>query len=378
MLRSVRSLLPILAIVALALPANAQFIVKQGAAYTLTLPDLIATSDHIAGLTGQTGTAYLVRVTGTSGAITKAASTNNISEIDSVNSPGQYTLTLTATETGALGWIKGYYKSATSDPVSFTVRVVAFDPDDAAALGLSRIDAAVSSRSTYAGTDTSGTITLLARIPGTVQPQTGDAFARLGAPTLASVSADINSRLASSAYTAPANPTDYARNNVAPTWLPGTFPLSTNDELALTSLLNSYTTVGGSVFKSTALANAPTGSGGGSYPTNFSLLSIDGSGKVALQSAEHTAIQNDAGTGVMAAVVDGGFTMKQCQSLSSAVLTGNYTVTRNTGAKTITVVYYRPANPGNTSTVLATLVTNYSDTGLTIPTTRTVTFSNLP
>jgi hypothetical protein len=53
------------------------------------------------------------------------------------------------------------------------------------------IDATISSRSTYAGTDTPGTTTLLTRIPGVVQPQTGDSFARLGAPAGASVSADI-------------------------------------------------------------------------------------------------------------------------------------------------------------------------------------------
>jgi hypothetical protein len=56
---------------------------------------------------------------------------------------------------------------------------------------LDNLDAAVSTRSTYAGSDTAGTTTLLGRIPGTVQPQTGDAFARLGAPSGASVSADV-------------------------------------------------------------------------------------------------------------------------------------------------------------------------------------------
>jgi hypothetical protein len=45
--------------------------------------------------------------------------------------------------------------------------------------------------STYAGADTSGTTTLLSRVPGTVQPQTGDSYARLGAPVGASNSADI-------------------------------------------------------------------------------------------------------------------------------------------------------------------------------------------
>jgi len=45
--------------------------------------------------------------------------------------------------------------------------------------------------STYAGGDTAGTTTLLSRIPGVVQPQTGDSYARLGVPTGASTAADI-------------------------------------------------------------------------------------------------------------------------------------------------------------------------------------------
>ncbi len=58
------------------------------------------------------------------------------------------------------------------------------------------INATISSRSTYAGGDTAGTTTLLSRIVGTLatgthEPQTGDSFARLGAPAGASVSADV-------------------------------------------------------------------------------------------------------------------------------------------------------------------------------------------
>jgi hypothetical protein len=56
---------------------------------------------------------------------------------------------------------------------------------------LDNLDAAVSTRSTYAGGDTAGTTTLLSRVPGVVQPQTGDAYARLGAPVGASHSADV-------------------------------------------------------------------------------------------------------------------------------------------------------------------------------------------
>ena len=61
--------------------------------------------------------------------------------------------------------------------------------------------------------DTSGVTTLLTRIPGTVQPQTGDAYARLGTPVGASVDADVVTRLATSSYVAPANPATVALNS---------------------------------------------------------------------------------------------------------------------------------------------------------------------
>lgn len=74
------------------------------------------------------------------------------------------------------------------------------------ATGLDNLDATVSSRSTYAGADTGGTTTLLARLTAG------------RATSLDNLDAAVSSRLATAGYTAPANPTDYARNNVAPTW----------------------------------------------------------------------------------------------------------------------------------------------------------------
>lgn len=60
------------------------------------------------------------------------------------------------------------------------------------------INATIGSRSTYAGSDTSGTTTLLSRIVGTLatgthNPQSGDAYARLGAtpPTAATIAAAV-------------------------------------------------------------------------------------------------------------------------------------------------------------------------------------------
>lgn len=213
MYRPFRSLFTILALCALAFPARAQYVVKQSTAYTVTLPDIVASSDHISGLTAQTGTVYLTRVTGSSGAITKAASTNNISEVDSVNAPGQYTLTLTATETGALGYIKGYYKAASSDPVSFTIKIVAYNPDDASLLGLTGVGTLANQTSikaktdliatnaadspneqtaqTNAGTAATQSTAANGKLLGNIAAQSGDAYARLGAPTGASLSADF-------------------------------------------------------------------------------------------------------------------------------------------------------------------------------------------
>lgn len=80
------------------------------------------------------------------------------------------------------------------------------------------VDAAISSRSTYAGGDTSGVTTLLSRIVGTLaagthNAQTGDSFARIGAAgagltalgdtRLANLDATVSSRLAAASYTAP-------------------------------------------------------------------------------------------------------------------------------------------------------------------------------
>jgi hypothetical protein len=64
--------------------------------------------------------------------------------------------------------------------VLIEIELDAVNYQDATGFGLSRLDVAVSTRSTYAGGDTAGTATLLGRIPGTVQPQTGDAYARIG------------------------------------------------------------------------------------------------------------------------------------------------------------------------------------------------------
>lgn len=116
-------------------------------------------SDHISAATGKTLTVTLSK---DGGAFAAAGAT--VTEISS----GWYKIALTTTDTNTLGTLVIRATAASSDDGEFVQEVVAFDPQDVAALGLSRIDVAISSRSTYAGTDTSGTTTLLTRVPGAI------------------------------------------------------------------------------------------------------------------------------------------------------------------------------------------------------------------
>src|SRR3972149_129187 len=61
---------------------------------------------------------------------------------------GAYYVVLTTNELDTLGAIMVRYKSANTAEFQDIAYVVAYDPYDAAGLGLSRIDAAISSRST--------------------------------------------------------------------------------------------------------------------------------------------------------------------------------------------------------------------------------------
>lgn len=105
-------------------------------------------TDGISAETGLTGTGRLSKA----GAAT-AATTNSITEIDSTNMPGRYYIELTATEVNTLGIVEFRFKTAACAEVVARALVVAFDPFSATDLGLSRLDAAVSSRSSHAAAD---------------------------------------------------------------------------------------------------------------------------------------------------------------------------------------------------------------------------------
>lgn len=141
------------------------------------------------------------------------------------------------------------------------------------ALGDTRIanlDAAVSTRSTYAGADTSGTTTLLTRIPGTVTAQTGDAYARIGAAG-AGLTALGDTRIA----------------NLDATISSRTKPADT--QAAVTSLTNAPTAGDFTAAMKTSL-NAATPAATVSDKTGFSLTSAYDPAKTASQAGDAMAL----------------------------------------------------------------------------------------
>lgn len=107
-----------------------------------------------AALTGATVTA----VRSIDGAA-QAACTGTVSHMGG----GQYRMALSQADTNGdnIGYL---FTAATAVPVGVSCVLTAADPTDAAGFGLSRMDAAVSTRSTYGGGDTAGTTSLLARL----------------------------------------------------------------------------------------------------------------------------------------------------------------------------------------------------------------------
>jgi hypothetical protein len=98
---------------------------------------MVQSADHVTPLTGATVTVTLSKNGGAFGA---AAGT--VAEIAN----GIYKLTPTSVDTGTLGELAIHATATSGDPADLLRQVVAFNPYDATALGLSRLDAAVTSR----------------------------------------------------------------------------------------------------------------------------------------------------------------------------------------------------------------------------------------
>lgn len=114
---------------------------KQSTVYSRTF-FLVDSVDHISAKTLVTPTVLLSK-----GGGVFAAAAGVVSEI----SGGWYKIALTAVDTNTLGDLSFIITGTGADPTAFVDQVIAIDLADAVAFGLSRLDAAVSSRSTYAG-----------------------------------------------------------------------------------------------------------------------------------------------------------------------------------------------------------------------------------
>jgi hypothetical protein len=102
-------------------------------------------------------------------------------EIDPVNLPGFYEFQPpdAAFGSGAKSVAFLIRGAANMAPVLLEIELTAVDNQNASSFGVANLDAAVSSRSTYAGDDTSGTTTLLSRLPSALAVSDGKVTATL-------------------------------------------------------------------------------------------------------------------------------------------------------------------------------------------------------
>jgi hypothetical protein len=111
-------------------------LVKQSASKVVPF-FMVDSSDHISPKTGLSPSVQISKAGGTF-----AAAGGTVAEIGN----GWYKITLSTTDTNTLGSLAFYITATGADPVSFSIQVVAFDPESSTDLGLSRIDVDISSR----------------------------------------------------------------------------------------------------------------------------------------------------------------------------------------------------------------------------------------
>ena len=193
-------------------------------------------------------------------------------EVDPTNMAGCYEFHApnNALASGADSVVIYLLGAAGMAPVKIEIELTATSNQDAAAGGITRLDATVSSRSSYAGGDTSGTTTLLSRLTGT------------RATNLDNLDAAISSR---STFNAGVTSVTVGTNSDKTGYsLTQAFP-SNFASMALT--VGGAMTVGTNGDKTGyALTQA--------FPANFATLSIDGSGRVTYAPGEMAVKRNTA------------------------------------------------------------------------------------
>jgi hypothetical protein len=185
---------------------------------------MVDSTDHVTGKTGLTLT-----ITASKAGAAFASISPTVTERGS----GWYSLALTTAHLDTLGDFALHVTGTAADPADLLLEVVAYNPEDAAALGLSRIDAAVSTRSTltqaqivsdstpFLGASVAAIKSKTDNLPaspaavGSLMGLADDAItaAKIAAgaitsseaPALANLDAAVSTRLATAGYTAPAN-----------------------------------------------------------------------------------------------------------------------------------------------------------------------------
>jgi len=136
-------------------------LIKQSSTARVLAFLMVDSTDHVTGKTLLTPTVTLSKNGAGFGACAGA-----VSEVGS----GWYKVAGNATDSNTLGSLALHATGAGADPTDTEFEVVAFDPQDATSLGISRIDAAISSRSTFnPATDTVATVTSVTNDVGITQ-----------------------------------------------------------------------------------------------------------------------------------------------------------------------------------------------------------------
>lgn len=149
---------------------------------------LVSSTDHVTAVTGITPTVTIRKVGGSF-----AAPAGSVTEIAS----GWYELAGNATDRNTLGALLIHATGAGADPVDLEYTIVAYDPFDAADLGLTNLDAAISTRGTA---DPGDAMTLTAAYDlAKTAAQAGDAMTLTAAYNAAKTAAQAGDAMALSA-----------------------------------------------------------------------------------------------------------------------------------------------------------------------------------
>lgn len=306
------------AALALALPARADLI-KQGATYNRTVL-MTDSADHISGKTGLTLTVTASKNGGAFASITPTVTERG---------NGRYNIALTVGNTDTLGALDLQITATGADPTDTHDQVVAFDPSDAAGLGLSRLDTTVGSRLATGGvvgsvTGAVGSVTSAVTV-GTNNDKTGYALT-VAPPTLAQITALFPSNFS-------------------------TLLVGTGGDAGKVTTSNPASSSSGPTaadFWNYSLSGVAASTYFPAIKTKTDNLTFVSGGVVAsLSSDATTALSSALGSSVLKT----GITRDQAALLAAASVAGSYTIgTLDTSAHTQVYTYYVP---GTTETAMA-------------------------